>query len=289
MSIFGTSGKRDRMAAMANAAQAQQAQNAIDARLDAGQMWGTQTLDAAQPQQIGSLDTGRANQLTDLQAGYDSKQADYQSAADSYAPYTAQGQQAWSMLGDAAGLNGQEGHDRAIGAFHAGPQYDWLQSEAANQVRRAASADSQLDSGNTLTALQDRASHIADGAWDKSIANLNGISQTGYDATNKVAGITTGMGDNAYRYGADQSDVWGTDAARRAGIYGDTARAKAGIYGTTALASANALSRTADRMIDANNATAKAGDTAEANQSALIKDLLGGALKIGGSIFGGKV
>lgn len=288
MSIFGTSGKRDRMAAMANAMQAQQTQNAIDARLNAGQLWGTQTLDAAQPQQIAALDTGRAQQVADLRAGADTQRADYQRAADSYAPYTAQGQEAWSMLGDAAGLHGQEGHDRALGAFQAGPSYDWDVSQSMDQAARGASASGQLLSGNAATAMQDRAHHLADQEYGNWYNRVNGISQTGFDATNKVAAIDTGMGDNAYHLGSDLSGVWGTDAARRAGIYGDTARAKAGIYGNTAIAGANALSRTGDRIIDANNTALKGSNNAEANQSSLIKDLLGGALKIGGSIFGGK-
>jgi hypothetical protein len=280
MSIFGTSGKRDRVTAMANAMQAQQAQQAIDSRLNAGQMWGTQAIDAAQPLQLGALQEGRTQGLDALSSGYDQQRADYQTAADSYAPYTSQGLDAWSMLGDAAGLHGQEGHDRALGAFHAGPQYDWLQSQSADQAVRGASVGGQALSGNAIRAIQDNASHIADGAWDKSVANIRDISNTGYDANNKVAAITTGMGDAASRYGSGVANLWGTSANQLADVYGNDARAKAGIYGQTATAGANALGATRDRIIDANNEAMKGGDTAEANQNSLWRDLLGAGTKL---------
>jgi hypothetical protein len=264
MSIFGTSGKRDRTTAMANAMEARQTQAAIDARLNAAQGWATQTIDGAQPAQLGAL-----------KGGYDQLRADYDRAAESYSPYTQQGQQAWTMLGNATGLNGAAGNDAATSAFRASPGYQWQANEAMDQAARGASASGQLLSGNAAREMQDRASHLADQEYGQWYGRVKDISDTGYDAINKVAALRTGQGDAAYRYGGDMSNIWGTNA-----------RSKAGIYTGMATAGANALAGTRDRIIDANNTAMKGGDTAEANNTAIIKDLIASGVKVGGSIFG---
>src|SRR5215207_8947330 len=93
---------------------AQQAQQAADARLQAGQGWAVQTIDAAQPLQLSALEQG-----------HNTARGDLNTAVESYQPYTEGGLKAWALMQDAAGLNGGGGHDRALAAFRTSPGYDW--------------------------------------------------------------------------------------------------------------------------------------------------------------------
>lgn len=245
MSAF--SGREGRLAALMNALTAQQTQQAIDSRLNAGQTFATQALDSAVPSQLGAL----AN-------GYSTARGDYDQAIAGYKPYVDQGLTAWNAQGDAAGLNGAEGYDRATAAFRASPGYQWQVDQATDQTARGAAASGQLLSGNAVAEMQDRASHLADQEYGTYYDRLRGIADTGYNATGAQAGLRAGEGGLDYGYGGDV-----------AGVYGNTAQAKAGLYENTAVAGANALSNTGNKLIDANNAAAKAGQDASTNRLTL--------------------
>lgn len=244
MSFFDLfSGSNGRKAALQQYLMSQQTQQAINNALMGSQ---SQALDA--------INAGEPLALDALHTGYDTATGQYDAARALYDPYIPQGRAAWDMLGNATGLNGQAGYDTATAAFRASPGYQYRVDQALDGVNRHAAAAGVAASGNTLAALSDRAGHEADQEYGNWYDRVNGLSQTGYDATGKQAAITTGRGDLATGYGQAQAGVYGGDAAARAGIYSNTG---------TALA--NSLSNTGQQQMQSAQNAYKAGDEANKN------------------------
>lgn len=85
----------------------------------------------------------------------------------------------YDMYANALGLNGQSGTDAAKSAFQAGPGYQWNVDQALDQTNRRANASGMQMSGNTLAALQDRASNLADQSYQGWLGNLGSYNQQG--------------------------------------------------------------------------------------------------------------
>src|SRR5215216_7523326 len=132
-------------------------------------------------------------------------------ASARFDPYATGGLKGFETQQDATGLNGQEGYDRAVGTFHESPGYRYAVDQALDGINRHSAATGTLASGNTLAALGDRAGHMADQGWGDWYGRVNGLGQTGFNATSAQAGFD--------RAGADT--ITG-DAARRAGVYTDS-------------------------------------------------------------------
>lgn len=288
MSAF--SGKSGRLTAIMNADLARQAQQGIDARLNAGQGSALDEINNAQPIQLSTLNQGLTSRLQALQGGYDTANADYQQARDLYNPYRDTGLQAWGAQADAAGLNGQAGYDRSMAAFHTSPGYQWRVDQSNDQAVRGATVSGQgVLSGNTLTELAKLDGNLADQEYGTFYDRTKGIADRGFDATNAQAGIDQRMGQNAYQFGSDQGGAYGDNANAVAGVYGNDARAKAGIYTNTAAAGANALGQTTNRLIDANNGAQQATEKAGENRINLGLGLASSAIGAAGRIYGGKL
>jgi len=286
MSSF--SGREGRIAAIINALQAQQTQGQIDDRLKAGQSGALGAIDASEPLRLGAIDTGEAKRVGAIEDGYTTMRADLERARDRFNPFAETGTRALGASADAAGLNGQEGHDRALTAFHAGPSYDWDQTESADRVARAATATGQLISGNEMTEVQDRSHNLANREFGTYYDRLKGLADTGERATTAQAGLDGEMGRAAYGYGADRAGVYGDTAGQRSAVFGDDATQRAAVYTGTAAAGANAVNRTGDRLIDANNSAYESGQRAGENRVNLGLGLANAAAGIAGKYVGGK-
>lgn len=263
MSLFsGSSGRR---LAMMNAGVAQNYQQQID-----------ELLRQAQGMGAGALMGGRADQLTALGQGYDAARGDYGQARDLFNPFAQMGLQAWQLQGDATGLGGAAGYDRAKGAFQASPGYQWQVDQSLDQANRAAAAGGQLHSGNAAVELQSRASNLANQEYGNWFNRVSGIADRGYGATTAQAGLQRGMGDLASGYGSAQ-----------AGVYGDTAGRLAGLYGGVAGQRSNALTNLSGQLIDANSMAYKGGQDAQTNKLNLILGLANTAASLGGGWAGG--
>jgi hypothetical protein len=354
MSIF--SGSDGRQAAMQAMLQAQQTQAAIDQLLKGAQATGTTALTegrdsalgaitAAQPLSLAALGTGRNDALEQIDAGESlslpalTEGRDYalgaidsgegrsldalgQGAANAksyFQPYATTGGAAFSQAADAAGVNGAEGHDRAVASFRTSPGYDKTVDMALDGVMRKASATGQLASGNTDAELLTRAHDLADQEYGTYYGRLNDLGRVGYDAAGRMSALDSGLGKDqaglidanskaratvGQTYGTQGAGIYDANAKARAGIetglgtsaagvYGDTGRSEASIYGGTgsSLASlgaslagsgANALSHEGDQLISATNAAYKAGDDADKNAWGLGM----GLANIGGSVLG---
>lgn len=159
------------------------------------------------------IQQGEDKSLAALGKGFDAARGSYGDAIKLYDPYRETGLKAWGQYADASGVNGQEGYDRSVGSFRASPGYQWQVDQATDAVARKQSALGALGSGNTMTAITDRASNLADQEYDDYLGRLKGISDVGYTATGAQAGLTKGIGD-----------LSATQGAAEAGVYGDSTR-----------------------------------------------------------------
>jgi hypothetical protein len=94
-------------------------------------------------------------------------------AGDMYAPLSQKYGGATNLGLDARGVNGPEGNARAVGAFQAGPGYQYSVDQALDQTRRAAARDGSLSGGNTLAALSDRAGNMANQEYGNWLSGLD--------------------------------------------------------------------------------------------------------------------
>jgi len=244
---------------------AQQAQQAGNAGLQAGQTFAVQTIDGALPSQISAL-----------QQGYDTQRADLEQARGHFQPFYDQGTKAWQLAGDATGVNGADGYARAQGSFQATPGYQWNVDQNMKAVTGQQAALGELLSGNTLAALQNRGNQLANqeyGSWYDRVAGQAGV---GYNAAERMADIGARLGAAAGQYGQNVS-----------GVYGQGALAKAGIYGDTAAKQADLLAKMTGAQIDASQRGAEAGEKASTNRLTLGIGLANTLATLGSRAMGG--
>lgn len=187
---------------------------------------------------------GESRSLKSLGAGYSQALGTNTREFDLYRPYADTGLKALGQYSDATGLNGQEGHDRAVANFRAGPGYDWQVDQATDAVARKASALGALGSGNTMAAITDRASSLADLEYDDYLDRLNGTVQLGYNATGQQAGVLSDRAGLQAQRGRDRTDV---------------------IQSATGLR-ANTQQNTGNRQVEALHGGMMAGQNAAANR-----------------------
>jgi hypothetical protein len=199
------SGKAGRRAAMAVMDDLGKSQNEIDRRLLNGRK--------------ASIDT--------LSGGYTAARKLNDKAIAQFDPYATTGLKAFDQYADATGVNGQEGYDRAEGNFRASPGYDWQVDRATDAVARKASSLGALGSGNTMTAITDRASHLADQEYDDYLTRLDGIGKMGFAADTAQAGLYQTRADMRTRLGQDKSNVIQNFANMSTNTFQNTAMARA--------------------------------------------------------------
>lgn len=89
---------------------------------------------------------------------------------------------------DALGVNGAAGNARAVGAFQAGPGYQYAVDQSLEGINRKANANGGLIGGNTLAALSDRAGNMANQEYGSWVDRLNGYVSPEMAATSGMAG-----------------------------------------------------------------------------------------------------
>lgn len=210
-------------------------QAAIDAEAYMDSIWRDQNA---------RIKSGQKSSLAALDTGYRGARQDLTRALGRYQPYADTGLSALGQYSDATGLNGQEGYDRAVGSFRASPGYDWQVEQATDAVARKASALGALGSGNTMAAITDRASNLADQEYDDYLDRLSGLTELGYTATGAQAGIDQDMANLNAQKGRD----------------------KTGVYSNFTGMAVNSRADTADRIASARLGGMMAGQNAAANR-----------------------
>lgn len=233
---------------------------------------------------LNAIGQGRGQGLAALGQGYDAARPEYQAAIDRFNPWAEAGRGALTTYQNSLGQNGAAGNAAAVAQFQASPGYQYQVDEATDAVARKASALGALGSGNTMQAITDRASNLANqeyGGWQD---RLNGLSNTGLAATGQQAGLQAQLGNLNAQEGRDVANLWGTSAGQEASTYGNFA----GL-------GANSLANTGNQVISAGTGAMLAGQNAAQNRlnfgmglAGLGVGLLGRGMGGGfGNMFGG--
>jgi len=147
-------------------------------------------------------------------------------AVGNYDPYLAAGKSATNMYSNALGLNGADGNAAATGAFQAGPGYQFSLDQGTQAALRGASAAGMLNSGNTLTALSQYGTGLANQEYGSWLDRLNGLSGQGLNAANGAAGS---LGNLASLYQNTANDRLGLNSSvtqGQMGLNNDLAKVK---------------------------------------------------------------
>ncbi|KAA2241152.1 hypothetical protein [Salinarimonas soli] len=149
------------------------------------------------------INAGRDAFRGDLTAGLDRARSQYgqagstlQALGDRYLPGA-------NLYMDSLGVNGAAGNQRAVGAFQAGPGYQWAMEQSQDQLDRRQAARGQLGSGNTSADSVKLAQGLANqeyGGWQN---RLQGLDDRLYGARTGQAGLLASLGNLEYQGGRD--------------------------------------------------------------------------------------
>jgi hypothetical protein len=148
------------------------------------------------------LERAKAQSDQQLQQGYDQSRADYGQAENYFSPYAQVGQQGIADNQTYSDILNNRGD--AVAKFSANPLFNGELGGNYMAAQRAGNA-AGWGAGKEALAGQRVFGQTA-GSWLDRFrdAGQQGLN-TGLTATNQMAGIRTGMGDNAYGYGASKA------------------------------------------------------------------------------------
>lgn len=153
---------------------------------------------AADKARVQGLRTGEERALGYMDQGMAGARPQYDRAISLFDDYTQQGSAANRAYGDAIGLGGQEGYDRAVENFRTGPGYQFAVDQATEAALRAASRTGNIASGNTAIAIADRAQNLADQEYQRYLDNLFRAGGQGLEAAGAQSGTLTNLGNLLY-------------------------------------------------------------------------------------------
>lgn len=156
-------------------------------------------------------------------------------------------QQGVGALGNLLGLNGAAGTQSALTQLETTPGYQFTKGQGDSAINAAAAANGTLNSGNQLTALSNYNSGLAQNTYQNSVSNLNPYLGLANSSAGGMAGVLGG---------------------EASGLTGNNNILAQLIQGTD---------------VGLGNAQA----SANLKQGAGDQSLLGGALSLGSSLFGG--
>ena len=156
-----------------------------------------------------SVDKASSNAINAQQQGLEQSRADLE-------PWRTAGGTAIPAVQDAAGLNGQEGYDRAVAAFHTSPGYGFALDQGLRAIDHGAAAKGILNSGETLKAEQKFGTGLADQDFGTYYNRLMDLSKLGETA---AAGSASATADASK--GEAQTDL--SQGSALSSIYGNTA------------------------------------------------------------------
>jgi hypothetical protein len=166
---------------------------------------------------------GRDLALGELDQGLDRATGLYDTAQGYFQPFQQAGQQGMQTYLGSLGLGGDEARQQAVGAFQAGPGYQFAMDQGTQAANRAASAGGMLTSGNTLQALTRFGQGLANqeyGGWQDRLAGLGqmGMQAGGAMADNRMRLGELGLGVAGQRAGIQNNTENAIGAAQAGGI-----------------------------------------------------------------------
>lgn len=273
-SMFGTSGKNGRNAAIWTAGIANETRDKVNSLYDEGLGNSLEALGQARS----GFATAQDSALGAIDNGYQTARNDLSGVSGFYQPWHETGQGAHNMLANSFGLNGPEGNFAATQAFQAGPAYEFQRKQAEDSAMRNASRLGIAGSGNTLTALSTLGGNLANQEYGNWQRGLMGMSQQGLSAAGGMGQAQQSLASLASNTGQTRADLYGRFAGQQGALYG----AEAGLYSADAQNRVNNENRRADIVTQAGQAGFKAGDQAAQNRGNLVMQ----GAKLGTSLLG---
>jgi hypothetical protein len=111
------------------------------------------------------------------------------------------------MYQNSMGLNGAEGRDAALGAFQAGPGYQWNVDQATDQAARAANRLGMTYSGNTVDAQTRLAQNLANQEWGNWQNNLQKSVGAAENATSGKTGVLNNLSTLYQNQGKTNAEI----------------------------------------------------------------------------------
>ncbi len=245
---------------------------------DAGKVQQTIAQFSPKPTGLNAFGLPAANQ-TLTQGGYDAtgriQQTQgqvgdlYKQGLQMLQPYQQQGGQANQLQAALSGALGPEAQQQAYAQYNQSPGTQFLQKQGEQAVLRNASAAGGLGGGNTLRALQEYGTGLAQQDFANSFARLGQVADRGYGAATtgaglqgQQAGIQSGLGQFSANIPLQQSQAL-------AGMQFQTGRDISSNTAQTTSALANLINQQGAGMSDI------LGNTAQ-NVNALYQSALNG-------------
>ena len=143
----------------------------------------------------------RSNQL--MGDAYGKAQGNYATADSYYQPYAQQGQQSNALYGDAMGLNGAGGGQRALSAYQgaSNPYLQHQQDQAEQSLMRTMAQRGMGASGNALLAASRARQDLGHQDYQGWMNRLGGMQQQGLGVAGQRAGLQQGLGQLHMGYG----------------------------------------------------------------------------------------
>lgn len=121
-------------------------------------------------------------------------------------PYAASGRRANAMYDAATGLLGRDAYQGVVDDFTGDPFREWNQDDAVRRIQRQFDARGDARGGNAMLAGARESMRRGSEDWNNWLNRIAGQQQVGLGATGSQAGITVGMGNNAFKAGQSQAD-----------------------------------------------------------------------------------
>lgn len=153
-------------------------------------------LDALKTEGMGYLDTARTGALDAIGR-----------AGDIYAPLQTKYGSGTNLYLDSLGVNGADGNARAVGAFQAGPGYDFAVNQSLDALDRRAASRGMLASGNNTIDTLSTVNGLANQEYGNWQNRLAGLISPEMQAAGGAAGVAT-----------NEAGVWQNDANNRVNL-----------------------------------------------------------------------
>lgn len=155
---------------------------------------GQQAAQDAAAQKIQGLQNAQAYADPKYAAANTAINTGYGAAQDIFQPNYAIGTGGTQAYADITGAAGQPGQDRARALFQTDPGYQFARDEALKATERTQGTGGFQGSGNVLTALQDRASGLAQQQYGNYVSRLAPFLPYSLGAAGQLGGAFTGQG-----------------------------------------------------------------------------------------------
>lgn len=268
------SGRAGRLAGMWAADQATNIFNAQNDLIGRGQTGALAALGQGREQGLNALGQGYGQARDDLGTQFGG-------AISRLDPWTTAGQDALGVYQGSLGLGGDGARDSAVASFREAPGYRYQVDQASDAIARKASALGALGSGNTMTAISDRAQNMADQGYKDWQGQVAGLSDRGQQAATTQAGMQgqfgTALANLGQSQGRDTASLWGDSAGREASTIGNFSGMGLG-----------ALGQFGDTLIGAGTGAMLAGQQASQNRMNFGMNLANLGAGVAGRYMGGR-